>query len=144
MLFSACPHCNSSDIVIDRAAGDAVCTNCAVVICDRIIDEEAEWRIFADDDRGSGLSSARAGQDGSDSNGIHGTMIVGGTSSMRKALTKTHMESSFSKIESSTIEYFSTLEALGSSLSLNSRITVSNYYEYYGHFLIKIDISFGM
>lgn len=44
-----CPQCGSTDILEDHAQGAAVCTNCGVVVADRLIDEDAEWRTFDDD-----------------------------------------------------------------------------------------------
>jgi len=122
MLENSCPHCKSCELVIDRAAGDIVCTQCATVICDRMIDEEAEWRVYADDDRGVGSKNVRAERDSS--NGIPGVMMfVGGSSTLRKALTRTHMENLYSKVETKKLENLGTLEALGGSLGLSACIT---------------------
>ncbi|XP_074661350.1 transcription factor IIIB 90 kDa subunit-like [Tubulanus polymorphus] len=43
MSSTVCSHCNSSDIDIDPARGDAVCTNCGSVLEDQIIVSEVQF-----------------------------------------------------------------------------------------------------
>ncbi len=126
-MITHCNHCLSSDLVTDYAAGDIICRNCATVICDRVIETDAEWRVYADDDRGNSLSGARAEKQ-SDNTGLQRTMLVGGSTATRKALTKSHMESSLTKIESNIIENMSIMVNLGSRLGLPIRATVSSHY----------------
>ncbi|PIN16064.1 Transcription initiation factor TFIIB [Handroanthus impetiginosus] len=45
-----CTDCRRETVVVfDRASGDAVCSECGLVLESRFIDETAEWRTFADD-----------------------------------------------------------------------------------------------
>lgn len=57
-----CPECGSQDLVEgipssnynlmlleDHAAGDMVCSQCGVIVADRIVDMEREWREFESD-----------------------------------------------------------------------------------------------
>lgn len=44
MSGKKCQHCGSSDIEVDPARGDAVCTNCGTVLEDNIIVAEVEFQ----------------------------------------------------------------------------------------------------
>lgn len=44
MSGKKCKHCGSSDIEVDPARGDAVCTNCGTVLEDNIIVSEVEFQ----------------------------------------------------------------------------------------------------
>ena len=46
-------------VVLDHASGDTVCTECALVLRERYVDESSEWRTFADDG-GSGKDRDRS------------------------------------------------------------------------------------
>ncbi|KAL5197664.1 hypothetical protein ABZP36_001176 [Zizania latifolia] len=44
-----CPSCRCrTAVVLDRATGDTICTECALVLEERYIDETSEWRTFSD------------------------------------------------------------------------------------------------
>ncbi|KAG5178789.1 hypothetical protein JKP88DRAFT_328511 [Tribonema minus] len=58
---SLCPECRSRDIVIDFGAGDIICRGCGLVVADRMIEDTAEWRTYADDDRNKGDPSRCSG-----------------------------------------------------------------------------------
>eukprot|EP01041_Mallomonas_annulata_P007359 gene7359-15026_t len=121
-MITQCPYCNSTDVVTDHAAGDIICRDCATIITDRIIENDAEWRVYADDDRGNKASSARA-ESRSDDTGLQRTQLIGGKSVLRKALTKSHMETAFTKNESSTVANMSLLMNLGCRLGLQGNVT---------------------
>lgn len=44
MSGKKCKHCGSSEIEVDPARGDAVCTNCGTVLEDNIIVAEVEFQ----------------------------------------------------------------------------------------------------
>lgn len=45
-----CPECHRTTVVVvDHATGDTICTECALVLDARYIDETSEWRTFAND-----------------------------------------------------------------------------------------------
>ena len=44
-----CPKCGSEDIQEDASAGDMVCQDCGLVVGDRIVRTDKEWREFQDD-----------------------------------------------------------------------------------------------
>ena len=49
-----CPNCRSeSSILTDFTSGQVACSNCGVVLDDRIIDETSEWRNFSGDSCGN-------------------------------------------------------------------------------------------
>lgn len=43
-----CPNCIDSVIIEDHRAGDLICSNCGLVIGDRVVDVASEWRSFSD------------------------------------------------------------------------------------------------
>lgn len=50
-----CSSCNAENtLIIDFSSGQIACTNCGVVIEDRIIDETSEWRNFGSENPGNG------------------------------------------------------------------------------------------
>ena len=55
-----CSDCGSRDIHHDDARGEVVCNTCGLVISESAIDPGAEWRVFAEQDKGGGME--RAGQ----------------------------------------------------------------------------------
>eukprot|EP00608_Synchroma_pusillum_P005610 CAMPEP_0198431888 /NCGR_PEP_ID=MMETSP1452-20131203/20885_1 /TAXON_ID=1181717 /ORGANISM="Synchroma pusillum, Strain CCMP3072" /LENGTH=104 /DNA_ID=CAMNT_0044152359 /DNA_START=1 /DNA_END=312 /DNA_ORIENTATION=+ len=48
-----CTSCGSWDVVTDLAAGDVVCRGCGLVLGERCINDEPEWRNLADDRGGA-------------------------------------------------------------------------------------------
>ena len=44
MSTAVCAHCGCSDIDIDHARGDAVCTSCGSVLDDQIIVSEVQFQ----------------------------------------------------------------------------------------------------
>lgn len=60
--IQSCPICNSvNTIIIDYTAGQIVCSSCATVIEDRIIDETSEWRNFSNENPNTGTDQNRVG-----------------------------------------------------------------------------------
>ncbi|XP_022873462.1 transcription initiation factor IIB-2-like isoform X1 [Olea europaea var. sylvestris] len=50
MSDNFCSDCKRhTEVVLDHAAGDTVCSECGLVLESRSIDETSEWRTFADD-----------------------------------------------------------------------------------------------
>ncbi|KAL6620625.1 hypothetical protein ACP70R_035764 [Stipagrostis hirtigluma subsp. patula] len=57
-----CPDCHrATEVVLDHATGDTICTECALVLEARYIDEGSEWRNFADDGGGEDRDPSRVG-----------------------------------------------------------------------------------
>ncbi|KAL5232404.1 hypothetical protein ABZP36_031180 [Zizania latifolia] len=57
-----CPDCQcATRVVLDHATGDTICTECALVLESRYIDESSEWRNFADDGGGEDRDPSRVG-----------------------------------------------------------------------------------
>lgn len=42
------PGCENAPVIEDYRAGDCVCTNCGLVVGDRVVDVGSEWRSFSD------------------------------------------------------------------------------------------------
>eukprot|EP00249_Psilotum_nudum_P014339 c24775_g1_i1 orf=436-1374(+) len=50
MLETTCPECKKpTELVVDHAAGDTVCSECGLVLEAHSIDETSEWRTFANE-----------------------------------------------------------------------------------------------
>lgn len=59
MLQLACRFHKDAVLIEDARAGDMICSECGLVVGERMIDVSSEWRTFADDD--SGKSVGRVG-----------------------------------------------------------------------------------
>jgi len=46
---SKCPSCGDRKIITDQNTGELFCSNCGLVVTDKIMDTGAEWRSFAND-----------------------------------------------------------------------------------------------
>ncbi|RWS19362.1 transcription initiation factor IIB-like protein, partial [Leptotrombidium deliense] len=47
----ACRYHPDSNLIEDYRAGDVICSECGLVVGDRVIDVSSEWRNFSDDNR---------------------------------------------------------------------------------------------
>uniref|UniRef100_A0A0E0K9Z6 TFIIB-type domain-containing protein n=1 Tax=Oryza punctata TaxID=4537 RepID=A0A0E0K9Z6_ORYPU len=57
-----CPECHRTTVVVvDHATGDTICTECALVLEERYIDETSEWRTFSDGVSGEDRDPNRVG-----------------------------------------------------------------------------------
>jgi transcription initiation factor TFIIIB Brf1 subunit/transcription initiation factor TFIIB len=119
-----CSRCAGIDVVSDTAAGDIVCRSCGEIQASRIIDYSAEWREFAEDDRGKNGSAARSSCT-ADKFGSSGTEFAGGVSeSARAALVKAQMQVT-DKRELKIGKTAVLISNIGSTLQLTRRIMVS-------------------
>ncbi|KAH7040237.1 uncharacterized protein B0I36DRAFT_234931 [Microdochium trichocladiopsis] len=67
-----CPECqiDPPNLAEESVAGDVVCTDCGLVLQNRMIDERAEWRTFSNDDVGSSNPS-RVGETMTNDDDLH-------------------------------------------------------------------------
>lgn len=56
-----CKTHGDKNLMEDHATGDIICTLCALVVEERMITDEAEWRCFGDDTQGEKWAKSRAG-----------------------------------------------------------------------------------
>eukprot|EP01114_Cavostelium_apophysatum_P021096 TRINITY_DN725_c0_g1_i1.p1 TRINITY_DN725_c0_g1~~TRINITY_DN725_c0_g1_i1.p1 ORF type:complete len:302 (+),score=54.57 TRINITY_DN725_c0_g1_i1:118-906(+) len=55
-----CPSCGQyAELVEDHKAGDQICSNCGAIAQERLISNDAEWRVFSEDP--NSFNKARAG-----------------------------------------------------------------------------------
>jgi len=55
-----CPSCNQyAELVEDHKQGDQICSNCGAIAQERLIAQDAEWRVFSEDP--NSFNKARAG-----------------------------------------------------------------------------------
>ncbi|KAF0926535.1 hypothetical protein E2562_026023 [Oryza meyeriana var. granulata] len=60
-----CPDCHrATPVVLDHTTGDTICTECALVLEARYIDETSEWRTFANDGGSDDRDPNRVGDSG--------------------------------------------------------------------------------
>jgi transcription initiation factor TFIIB len=60
-----CPDCHrATEVVLDHATGDTICTECALVLDAHYVDEGSEWRTFSDDGGGDDRDPSRVGSTG--------------------------------------------------------------------------------
>ncbi len=45
-----CPNCGSTDIITDESRGEQICSQCGLVIEDRMVDFGSEWRAYNQDE----------------------------------------------------------------------------------------------
>lgn len=45
-----CPNCGSTDIITDETRGETICSQCGLVIEDRMVDFGTEWRAYNQDE----------------------------------------------------------------------------------------------
>ena len=47
-----CPRCGKSRMVIDGTGSELCCSNCGLVVREKIVDVGPEWRSFSGDEKG--------------------------------------------------------------------------------------------
>lgn len=116
-----CKRCGfgNSIVVYDSKSGSEICTRCGVVVEDRVINEEQEWRSFSNDGN-DGNSKSRIGSvndvwldDGTDSQ-----LLVGDKKLMKTMLRHNTQASSDRMIK----EVFAQLRQIASNFSLHDNI----------------------
>jgi len=58
LLDNVCPDHPTAQLIEDARAGDVICSQCGLVVGDRVIDVTSEWRTFANDE---GKNRSRVG-----------------------------------------------------------------------------------
>jgi transcription initiation factor TFIIB len=48
-----CSRCGSTEIIVDKKAGEEVCSSCGLVVSDEIVDTGPEWRAFTNAEKES-------------------------------------------------------------------------------------------
>ena len=123
LIRSRCNLCRGDDIVCDSVTGDKICRDCGHVLASRMINEEAEWRTFVNDDRGNSDGGARSSLR---SNDDETTMFLGGSKADRDMLQRTQNRgSSQSRKDIRILEQLSSVAELCFKLGLSDVVTVS-------------------
>lgn len=121
-LQSRCELCKGSDVVTDSITGDKVCRNCGHVLASRMINEEAEWRTFVNDDRANGIGGARCSVRYDEETSI----FVGGSKADREMLQRTQNRGSTNaKRDAKITEHLGHVAELCFKLGLNDAVAVS-------------------
>ena len=58
-MSDMCVGCNSISLVLDKVSGEIICVSCGMVKFSRILNDEAEWRVFEGDNRTSSIDPCR-------------------------------------------------------------------------------------
>jgi transcription initiation factor TFIIIB Brf1 subunit/transcription initiation factor TFIIB len=111
----------SNDIISDTSSGDIICRSCGIVLGDRIISEEAEWKDYLEDDRGTSGEGARSSMIPIDED--HVTVITGGNQEECELLNR--LQNQTTKKELKMYESLDHLEELTFKLGINDAIMVS-------------------
>lgn len=78
-----CPYCRDAGFVIyDNQTGDEVCRVCGIVLEQRVMSEEQEWRTFSSDSGGNDRNRVSGPSDIWLDDGNNGTSMVGGDKKM--------------------------------------------------------------
>ncbi|OII72577.1 transcription initiation factor TFIIB [Cryptosporidium ubiquitum] len=116
-----CKRCGAGNsiVVYDSKSGSEICTRCGVVVEDRVINEEQEWRSFSNDGN-DGNSKSRIGSvndvwldDGTDS------QLLVGDKKLMKAMLKHNTQASSDRMIK---EVFNQLRQIANSFSLHDNI----------------------
>ena len=75
----SCKYHPESPLIEDHRAGDQICSQCGLVVGDRVIDVSSEWRTFSDDAGGVDKSRVGAAENSLLEGGNLSTMIGPGT-----------------------------------------------------------------
>jgi transcription initiation factor TFIIIB Brf1 subunit/transcription initiation factor TFIIB len=122
-MQSRCDLCKGSDVVADSITGDKVCRACGHVLASRMINEEAEWRTFVNDDRSNGDGGARCSMRFDDE---ETSVFVGGSKADREMLQRTQSRgSSHAKRDAKILEHLGHVSELSFKLGLNDAVSVS-------------------
>lgn len=62
MLKLACRFHGDAELIEDARAGDMICSQCGLVVAERLVDVSSEWRTFADDDTGKAAGRVGAAE----------------------------------------------------------------------------------
>ena len=117
-----CPDCRADPPNIIEDGAELVCSDCGVVLADRLISSESEWRTFNSDDS-RGEDPNRVGEADNDlltSSNI-GTSIGGGYSSgATRKLQMTQQKISANKSDAKLQDAYSRLNEWGNQLKIQS------------------------
>jgi len=118
-----CSGCGGTEFVTEKSAGDVVCNNCGEVAYDRIIDFRPEWKSSNDENTKSTYdTSARCSR--VNDNEVQNTFIVGGSSTDRTELTRSHVKSAISTQDSKFIKHSELVKTIGHRLCIQDQISV--------------------
>jgi transcription initiation factor TFIIIB Brf1 subunit/transcription initiation factor TFIIB len=130
LLTKNCFRCSSGDIIYDKKCGDFICLVCGEILASRVIDDGAEWNIYADDDKGAG-DGIRA-EIGKKSLFGFETFLVGGSENARNGLKDTQNkligERYLKAMKSLDLIY-----SMGECLRISTSVQVSDFVYLYLH-----------
>ncbi|XXQ38057.1 Transcription initiation factor IIB [Plasmodiophora brassicae] len=127
-LVPECPECGPSPrgdrVILDSSGGKFVCTDCGIVVGDRLITDESEWRTFSSDHGAGGDDRNRVG--GPDNPLFEDreltTGIAADPSNMNSVLGKWQSLASGRGSEKTIIEGFSEIGEFGHRMDLSDSV----------------------
>lgn len=121
-IAEQCFECGSHDVIEDWQNGHDVCRSCGLVLNDRIVDVESEWRTFADDD--SGQNRSRVHNVGNPLYEVDFLTSVGsaGLAKHTVAPRPRHKMLKYSIFDNLLIEAISKIEKLGERLKIHGAV----------------------
>ena len=121
MTTTTCFRCGGNDLVLDYKAGDIICRQCGEVICDRIIDEGNDVKIYMDDDKPH-RTSRTSGM--AESIGSLQTSFITSSDAVKSTLERAQRFST-NKKELQALAHYNTVSEMCSKMNLSLPIKVS-------------------
>ena len=131
-----CPDCRQipPDLIEDSSAADTICGNCGLVLSQRNISYESEWRTF-NSDEGKGDDPNRVGEADNDllTSSNAGTTIGGGANASKETrrLKRAQAAQQDSKADKQLTNAYQIIDQWGerASLPTKARNTAKSYYK---------------
>jgi len=124
LFHKICPHCSDPDLVTNSSAGDVICRGCASVASERIIDTEAEWRNYDNEDGGN-ISSAARSSGQADADDLGTIMMTGGDSVTRNLFMELSSNNAHDRKEGRIVKNLANISNICAKIGASSSIMVS-------------------
>lgn len=118
-----CQSCGDVDIITDNTTGDVVCRSCGLILGDKVINDEAEWKDYLNNDNNDAShSNGRSSMKNNDDDDNR-TLLISSNSEDKEFLNR--IQKLQNKKEIKLYESYDHIEQLTFNLNLSDSITVS-------------------
>lgn len=121
-IAEQCYECGSFDIVEDWKNGHDVCRSCGLVLKERIIDVESEWRTFLDDESGRDKSRVDRVQNPLFEASVLTNVGRGASDGMAAAIARRHKIGKLSVADSLLLDAIHRIEKLCERLRIHGAV----------------------
>lgn len=123
----SCPHHPNAQLMEDYRAGDSICSECGLVVGDRVIDVGSEWRSFSNEAKGNDRSRVGGSENtflnGTDLSTMIGTDRASGAGLDIQGYSRYQNRSSMSGSDRSLLNAFKEIQTMASRTNLPKTIT---------------------